>query len=232
MEMSKIIKGYTDYYTRSSGGIYPTEWLIRTFKGSYPELSFNPKELKGKPFLEMGFGEGRNMPLFHELGFDIHGIEISNEICKVAKKRLNALNIEVDLRVGFNHLTPFDDQTFECIVSCHSFYYVSPGTTFEDNIKEVVRILKPGGWFIADLVDSECYLFNGANYIDQGLYECITDPFGGIRDGALFQAFDSSIDIKKMFSKYFGEFSFGTQKNNFYGSQQNHHLLVCRKLFD
>ena len=227
--MSNIVKGYTDYYTRSTGGMYPTEWLIRTFKGRYPKLKFNAQELKGLDLLEMGFGEGRNMPLFDEIGLRLHGVEISQQICDIAATKLRRYGIQADLRVGFNHATSFPATTFDCVVACHSFYYVTPGTTFKDNIIEANRILKPGGWFIADLVDSECYLFNDATQIDDGLYRCAKDPFGGIRDGALFQAFDSRDAIKDSFAPYFGAFSFGYQRNDFYGSQSNHHFLVCRK---
>ena len=103
--MSKIKDKYTDYYKSSNGNMYPTEWLIRTFRGKYPNLRFDPSTMKSKILLELGFGDGRNMPLFQELGFKLNGIEVSQDICSTANKKLLGLNINANLQEGANHLT-------------------------------------------------------------------------------------------------------------------------------
>jgi ubiquinone/menaquinone biosynthesis C-methylase UbiE len=229
MEKSKIVENYTNNYLRSTGNVYPTEWLIRTFRGTYPNLKFSGKNLDGKNLLEIGCGDGRNMPLFHELGAKLHGTEVSQKICEVTTQRLKNLGMNIDLKLGFNHELPFNDSMFDCVVACHSFYYVSPNTTIKNNIAEVARVMKPGGWLFMDLIGSDCFLFKDATLLEDKLYRCNKDPFGGVRDGALFQAFDGDEEIKSKLSPYFKEFAFGYQGNNFWGSQQTHHLVACQK---
>ena len=227
--MANITEQYEAYYSSTAGGIYPTEWLIRTFKGRYPKLTFHPKELKGGALLEVGFGDGRNMPLFNDCGFSIHGVEISQKICEIASTKLAAFGIKADLKVGSNNQIPFADNMFDCVVGCHSFYYVRPNTTFADNISEVVRVLKPGGWLIVSLITPNCYLFEGAKPVGDGLYCCQKDLYG-VREGELFQAFENEQQIKNNLAAHFDNFSFGHQFCDFYGLKTDYYLVACQKV--
>lgn len=226
--MTAITQQYEIYYSATVGGIYPTEWLIRTFKGRYAGLKFKTSEISGGKLLELGFGDGRNMPLFEDCGLSISGTEISDKICQVAAAKLAPFGISPDLRTGFNDAIPFEDSTFDCVVACHSFYYIRPGTTFADNIAEACRVLKPQGWFIASLIDPECYLIENAKPLGGGLYECQNDPYG-VRKGELFQAFENEKQIEDAFAKQFRNFSFGHQFCDFYGLKTNYYLVVCQK---
>ena len=53
----------TFYRERDPTYIYPVEFVVRAFLGSYPRLKTDRSEYAGKCMLDLGFGDGRNMPL-------------------------------------------------------------------------------------------------------------------------------------------------------------------------
>lgn len=48
--------------------------------GKYPELSFDKNSYAGGKSLDMGVVDGRNFELLDNIGLDIHGVEITEEI--------------------------------------------------------------------------------------------------------------------------------------------------------
>ncbi|MDA0990820.1 MAG: hypothetical protein O3A51_08720, partial [Verrucomicrobia bacterium] len=81
MSEGTVTKSYTDFHKRQPlRNLYPTEWVLRTLQGSYPGLSFDKSRYSGGAILDIGFGDGRNWPILRDLGLNIHGVEISEDI--------------------------------------------------------------------------------------------------------------------------------------------------------
>src|SRR5262245_25166607 len=140
---------YADFYRkRDPVHVYPVEFVVRALLGNYPRHRTNPSEYAGKKVLDLGFGDGRNMPLLRNLGMRIYGVEISQDICDLTHARMTKLDVDVTLAVGRNHSIPFEDAAFDIVLACHACYYVDPGKRFNDNILEIFRVLKPGGSFV------------------------------------------------------------------------------------
>src|SRR4051812_43502898 len=136
------------YRERDPVHVYPVEFVVRALLGNYPRLKTRRADYPGKRVLDLGFGDGRNMPLLCHLGMSVFGIEISTEICALTATRMQRLGFDVDLRVGRNRELPFDDGFFDVLLACHSCYYVDAGTRFTDNVREIARVLRPDGRFI------------------------------------------------------------------------------------
>ena len=81
----------------------------------------NQNSYFGSKLLDLGYGDGRNMPLFHNIGFKIFGVEISEEINQLARERLENLGIDAELKIGQNNSIPYNDKVFDFIVACHSY---------------------------------------------------------------------------------------------------------------
>ena len=77
----------THYKNRDSINVYPTEFVVRLLLATYPNLSFE-KPHEGDTILDVGFGDGRNTKLLCELGLNVSGIEVSEEIVLQTKRRL------------------------------------------------------------------------------------------------------------------------------------------------
>jgi DNA modification methylase len=97
-----IDSSYTRFYSeRRHSRVYPTEFVVRTLLADYPNLNYRKPE-PGDSILDIAFGDGRNTILLCNLGLDVHGIEITNEIVEQAGSRLAAMDYNTDLRVGRN----------------------------------------------------------------------------------------------------------------------------------
>ena len=67
------------------------------------------------------------------------GIDPVPQMLKVARDKLSDV---VDLRVGWANDLPWPDASFDVVVSCNMFHYI---THPEDSIREMRRVLAPGG---------------------------------------------------------------------------------------
>lgn len=132
--------------------MWPAEWLIRIFKGSYPNLNL-PKNYTGKKILDVGCGDGRNLLFLKSLGFKIYGTEISQEIVKRVRENLKMFGIvDANIVVGTNAYLPFENDFFDYIVSWNVIYYMSSARGFEKHVKEHARVAKEG---VFDLVHTK-----------------------------------------------------------------------------
>src|SRR5712692_82201 len=147
-----IEKDYGEVYLRKNPAkVYPVEFVVRTLLGTYPGLKIDRTTYTGSKALDLGFGDGRNMPLLDDLGFEIFGVELSEAICQLTRERMRRLGVPVTLETGSNSHLPFGAGAFDLVLACHSCYYVRAGETFADNLREIARVLRPGGRFVFSL---------------------------------------------------------------------------------
>ncbi len=224
-----IKEHYADFYSeRNPNKVYPVEFVVRTLLGTYPQLKVDRSTFRGAKVLDLGFGDGRNMPLLHDLGFRVYGVEISEEICLLTKKRMEKLRVPVQVETGSNSRIPFGDEVFDFVLACHSCYYVNSGETFADNLREIVRVLRKGGRFIFSLAKTDSYVLQDAISLGSGLYEIARDPYG-LRNGGIFRAFASRQEIMDELGSNFSEFSLGLCENDFYGIYEKVWIGTCVK---
>jgi SAM-dependent methyltransferase len=208
--------------------VYPVEFVVRAFLGSYPRLPREDVTFGGQRVLDLGFGDGRNLPLLQQLGFSVSGVEVTSEICEAATRRMARLGVPVDLRVGRNRQIPFDDRAFDHVVACHSCYYVDPGTTFADNLREIARVTAPGGRFVLSAPMASTYIMADAIDRGDGLMEIRRDPYG-VRNGSLLQKFDTGEQLAAALAPWFEDARIGSCRNDFWGIEEHVWTAVCRR---
>jgi SAM-dependent methyltransferase len=212
-----IEKDYGAFYSRKNPEkVYPVEFVVRTLLGTYPGLKIDRTTYAGSKILDLGFGDGRNMPLLHDLGFKVYGVEISAEICQLTSSRMERLGVPVVVKTGTNAHIPFEDGTFDFVLACHACYYVSPGETFSDNLSEIARVLRPEGRFIFSLVKSDSYVLNGATLLQAGHYRVTRDPYD-VRNGSVLRGFASREEVAEELGSRFTDLALGLCENDFYG---------------
>jgi len=96
-----------------------------------------------KKILSIGCGEGTECVLFAENGAKVVGIDSSNELITLAKKKYSKSGI--DFLVMDYEETSFEDMTFDGIISIMSIMYKADMTKV---LFELKRILKPHGTMI------------------------------------------------------------------------------------
>jgi len=222
-------KSYDTFYReRDPVHVYPVEFVVRAFLGNYPRHKTRPVDYAGKRVLDLGFGDGRNMPLLCNLGMSVFGAEISAEICTLTATRMQRLGFDVDLRVGRNRELPFEDGFFDLILACHSCYYIDAGTRFSDNAREIARVLRPDGSFIFSAPMPTSYILREARDLGDGHMEITNDPYG-VRNGTVLKTFDSEADIRRSLSGAFEDFAVGNCRNDFWGIEEHVWICVCRR---
>ena len=217
------------YRKRDPIHVYPVEFVVRAFLGNYPRLKTDASSYSGKRVLDLGFGDGRNMPLLHNLGMQVFGVEITQDICDRAKQRMARLGIDVTLSIGRNHSIAHTDGFFDTVLACHSCYYVDPGTRFGDNVREISRVIKSGGSFVFSAPIGTSYIMRGAKDLGGGHMEIAQDPYG-VRNGYVLKKFDTAAEIETALSPLFDEFAIGSCRNDFWGIDEHVWTVVCRKV--
>jgi SAM-dependent methyltransferase len=194
---------------------------------NYPNLEFK-KPAPGDQILDVGFGDGRNTAFLCDCGLDVSGIEITQGIVDQTRSRLTKLGHDPDLRVGRNSSICFEEGKFDYILACHCCYYCDEGETLLDNLKEYARVLKKDGYLIASVANKSSYIFNEAKELPDGSMLVTRDPYNN-RKGYRLHGFSCREDIEKYFSPLFGNFSFATADNDYYGISERVFWVVCQK---
>jgi len=226
--MDDVNDSYSDFHlSHDPIHVYPTEWVVRTMLGRYPHLQLDQTRYQGARILDVGFGDGRNWSLLRNVGLDIYGMEITEDVVQMGQKRATTLGIPVTLAVGRNSRIPFGDDHFDFILACNSCYYVDAGTTFDDTLRQYARVLKADGILIASLPEMTGSICQGAVDRGDGHYEIRNDPWG-LRNGYLFRSFHDREEIVRAFSPWFKSFSLGLCRDDYYGVTISFWILVCR----
>ena len=220
---------YADFYERRDPAkVYPVEFVVRAFLGSYPRHHIAAEEMPGKRALDLGFGDGRNLPFLHDQGLEVHGVEISEEICRLTRERMHCLGVPVVLNTGHNAAIPYDDESFDYVVACHSCYYVGPGSTFDDNVGEIHRVMTPGGTFVFSAPKPDTYILRNAEALGGGHYRIVDDPYG-IRNGTVFRSFGGEEELRASMGAVFEDFRIGSCDNDFWGIKEKLWIVVCHR---
>lgn len=207
---------------------FPSEYVIRIFKGSYPFLNFDKSSYKNKKICDIGCGDGRNLVLLNQCGFDTYGVELTKEITTKVMSDLNKLNINSEIQVGTNQNIPFDENFFDFLLSWNSCYYLGDNRDFNTHVKEFSRILKKDGYLILSIPKKTCFIYHGSEKLKDGYQIIRNDPFN-IRNGEILRMFEDEKEIEHVFSKYFKNFVFASIHDDCFGFDYHWHLIVCQK---
>ena len=208
---------------------YPSEYVIRIFKGRYPKLDFYSKGYSDKSILDVSCGIGRNFPLFAQLGFGkIAGTEITQEIVDVIHSNCQKMGIEADVRVGNNENLGFESESFDFLLAWNVCYYLNENKkNFEKHIVEYARVLKKGGVLVFSIPCEDAFIYDKAIKGDKYL-EITNDWFKG-RNGTIQRYFKNEQEIEEAFGEYFKDFVFGKISDDCFGLSYKWHIGYCIK---
>ncbi len=131
------------------------------------------KKRGAKRILDLGCGDGLTLAFLAGKGFDVTGIDYSEIGLANARKRLAETGKSAKLIVGDIYAPlPFADDAFDAVIA----YQVINHNTIRkirELLREIRRILKPGGLFSVKVADGSTYAFT---YLD-GLF---FDEFGSV----------------------------------------------------
>ncbi|PKM94427.1 MAG: SAM-dependent methyltransferase [Firmicutes bacterium HGW-Firmicutes-1] len=95
--------------------------------------------------LEIGFGTGLNLSYYPAWVKEITVIDNNEGMNSLAQKRVKHSKINVNLKLLNAEILPFEDKSFDSIVSTFTFCSIE---NIDSALKEIYRVLKPDGKLI------------------------------------------------------------------------------------
>ena len=124
--------------------IFP--WLC-DFALDQPLVAEHRRQLLGAvsgDVLEVGFGTGLNLPHYPRGVRQITAVDPNPGMHRRAQRRMKQAGVNVDLRVLSGERLPFNDNTFDCVVTTFTLCSVVDPT---QTLKEIDRVLRSTGRF-------------------------------------------------------------------------------------
>lgn len=149
-------------YSETFGGQWYTDEGVVRFTARFLQrrvgIEIYDKKREVQRILDAGCGNGRHIVFFAEQGFNVWGVDISEEAIRIADAWLNKKGLKAHLHVGDIKTLPFESQYFDVVIS----YGVLDHITFTDAkkaLQEINRVSGKGAYVYITLrstEDSEC----------------------------------------------------------------------------
>ena len=100
----------------------------------------------GERVLDLGVGTATFAIMIKERwpGVSITGVDADPEILAIGRAKLTDAGAEAELVEAFSNELPFESGSFDVVVSTLFFHHLT-GAAKRETLREVVRVLKPGG---------------------------------------------------------------------------------------
>jgi ubiquinone/menaquinone biosynthesis C-methylase UbiE len=100
---------------------------------------------KNAKILDIGCGLGRTTQPLSDMGFEVIGIDVSEAMINKARAKFPT----IDFRIGDAYDLPFRDEAFEyTLFSFNGIDHIHPERRRIQALREIHRVLKPGGLFL------------------------------------------------------------------------------------
>jgi SAM-dependent methyltransferase len=191
---------WEDIYKKELRGIwYPILGVIR-FTARYLKRKigidlYEPKKEFNR-IIDLGCGNGNHVVFFAEQGFEVSGLDLSEEAIEIAKAWLKKRNLKADLRTGDIETIPYPDQSFDVVLS-HAVLDHVPFEKAKKAMKEIKRILVPGGYVCISLRSTEDCEYGRGKKV--GYHTFVLEE--GYEKGVIQHYFDFK-EIKELFKDF------------------------------
>ena len=191
---SPYTENYRDHYL-SIDDVYPSVFALKFFLGNNPDLNLRELNFKGKNILDVGFGDGRDLILFRNLGFDVYGVEVDPQVVQHTIEKFDDPNIH--LKVGFNDETGFEHGQFDYIYSCAALMYLRNNQTSVHSIlKHMYDLLAIGGRILGTFTAAESHITAEAQYLSENRL-ILKDPYYKQRNGQIYHIHRSAEEVER-----------------------------------
>jgi len=138
--------GSKRFYELVEAHRYEKEWHIPT--------AARFSETKGLRVLEIGCGLGTDGAQFAKAGADYTGVDLTDAAVKFAQRRFELFQLPGAFRTADAEKLDFADNSFDVVYS-HGVLHHTPDTA--GAIREIYRVLKPGGRAVVMLYHRDSY---------------------------------------------------------------------------
>lgn len=131
---------WEDLYRQGLGAPrYPNSYAVRWMFGNFSRPKAGEIQL-----LDMGTGMGRHAIMMTREGFQVTATDHSQTAIDQAGDWAAREGFDINFSQASAEKQPFPDQSFDGVLCYGVLYYLSPAK-FAEAVKEIYRLLKPGG---------------------------------------------------------------------------------------
>lgn len=231
MDYIKVNKeGYDKIYESGWGNRYADSNLISMYYNNIRSLLPVGRKLN---CLDFGCSLGANTQFFHNIGFDVYGVDISQtaidkciEIHHFPPERFAAGDI-LEEKTRIKHLFP--DVSFDLIIAANVLYYFTD-TDIHKILCQFREIMSEGAVLYANMHTKDSSFYDGKSRSEDGLYRLGSS--GSIDSLTCMNAVDGKDDMIKLFNGFQTEsvlYSRIETKENFF-TQDYHYVGRVKKI--
>ena len=147
--------------------------------------------------LDAGCGGGRNLIYFLRSGYEVFGIDQNAQAIEQVKHFAASLASDLppaNFQVSLVEKMPFPNERFDMVISSAVLHFAHDEEQFHSMVKEMWRVLKPGGLFFARLasdigIEERVTNIEGRRYllpdgserflVDEEMLIAVTNDLGG-----------------------------------------------------
>jgi len=142
---------FTDFLAPSYDLIFKTFWLGR--ERNFRQKVIDLMDLSGdESILDIGCGTGTLTSMIADKmngRGGIFGVDLSPRMVELAKKKASQNGRPVEYRVASSLALPFDDATFDAVVTSLVYHHLMSLVERAKTLSEIWRVLKTGGRYVA-----------------------------------------------------------------------------------
>lgn len=176
---------------------YPDENLVRMFSGKYVPIPSPPATV-----MDHGFGHGNNLVFFAGKGYSCSGCEISTILIREVNNIFKNIGVPVDLRQVQDLSIPFEDESFDIVVSWNVLHYNGTRASVSVVIGELLRVLKKGGVLLLSTIHPENSVLDRTVPLGDGTVLIQKNSEFDNREGLKFFVAGNEEELKTLFENF------------------------------
>ena len=230
LSINNYLKINKDYFNKSYFAPNIESFIFR-FYGRILVHDFNITGKNKEKILDFGCGQGSALKYFHNLGFDVYGVDISPKDINIARKKIASKrkNFKVIKSKPNEKNIFFNNKKFNIVISIQTLDFLS-NTHFNKAIKCIYNNMEKGGIIYASMnAWSHYYRAKHGKYLSNGLWNIKFDN-GRVKYDLRYNFIKSKFAMKekfKLFKPVYLDYYDSSFRNE--GSEKRYTFLGIKK---
>lgn len=217
---------YENKYCNGYGIVYPESHIIRIYENILRYyLKYNPL---GKSLLDFGCGTGAHSIYFKKKGFEVYGVDVSEEAIKICQRNLgDKLFKQVNINEEKVDIEQLFERKFDVIFANQVLYYLDE-QELDYTLSAFDKALNKDGLVIFTMMSINNYYYKYSKVCEDKKNLRRVELKGRVEDTSYIQFINNEHHLKKLFNK-FEELFIGKYDFELVEGSSEHYYFIGKK---